>query len=226
MSAFDTTSKTFAAILLGLSLACCAGNLGSQTYTPKGETDFFRNLGKKPLVWEFSATLPVQPPEPEGLKLPEGLIPWGAAEQEIQYFFPKSFDLSCIESAGFDHDRYCSYTRDRNAQGPLKGAGMRCWHDQFYYYSYEFPPISFIRISKGIEDRLGPPTNTITGTVQNRMGATFDQEERTWDLPNVEVVIQKRGHAGNVTKGDVTISYKRLKEQLSEKDIKATPAPF
>ena len=41
-----------------------------------------------------------------------------------------------------------------------------------------------------------------------------------------EVVIQKRGHARHVTKGDVTISYKRLKEQLSEKDMKPIPAPF
>jgi hypothetical protein len=63
----------------------------------------------------------------------------------------------------------------------------------FYAYAATFPVDGFAAIRTILVKRLGAPTADVPGTVQNRMGATFEQETITWLLPHVRIQLMQRG---------------------------------
>jgi len=64
---------------------------------------------------------------------------------------------------------------------------------KFYAYFATFRAEAFDLVLAILVKRLGKPTSDVPGTVQNRMGATFDQQVVQWQLPHVRVEIQRRG---------------------------------
>jgi hypothetical protein len=64
---------------------------------------------------------------------------------------------------------------------------------RFYAYNATFSTDAFATIQQILTKRLGKPTTDTPGTVQNRMGATFQQEMVTWLLPHVRIDLIQRG---------------------------------
>jgi hypothetical protein len=89
---------------------------------------------------------------------------------------------------------------------------LRFKDGHFFAYSATFRVESFSQVKEALLKRLGAPVSDATGTVQNRMGATFEQESITWKLPHVVVSLTQRGTDVNTSL--LTGSYLPIAETL------------
>ena len=55
------------------------------------------------------------------------------------------------------------------------------------------PNSAWLLVTTALREKFGPPAATETGTVQNRAGATFEQEELTWRDADIYLTAKKRG---------------------------------
>ena len=86
-------------------------------------------------------------------------------------------------------------------------ADLRFYQDRFFAFSISFTPDSdYDFVLATMIQALGQPVHRETSTVQNRMGATFDQEQALWQTANVEVSLQKR--STKVDQGALLVTYK------------------
>jgi hypothetical protein len=70
---------------------------------------------------------------------------------------------------------------------------LRFKDGRFFGYAATFKVEGFSQVKEALVKRLGAPFSDSVGTVQNRMGATFEQETITWKLPHVAVTLTQRG---------------------------------
>lgn len=94
---------------------------------------------------------------------------------------------------------------------------------RFYEYNLEFNPGAFGFLMATLSQRLGKPTARKRTVVQNRAGASFDQEIVRWDMPNTTVHVFSPGPA-TVTEGTMVVSYKPIKRVVPS--AKPGRAPF
>jgi SecA-like ATPase subunit of protein translocation complex len=76
------------------------------------------------------------------------------------------------------------------------GTVLFLFNDEFFGYQIMMPEDGFSFVRATMERSLGAPTQSQPSTVHNRMGAEFDQLTLLWRLPEVDVVLTKRGDSG------------------------------
>lgn len=97
------------------------------------------------------------------------------------------------------------------------GPGIRIWDvlvetvgGTVEYVSFTFRYLDHMDMAELLKARYGAPTSVRDNTVQNRMGATFNQQVLEWSGPNVELVYESR--SGRVDEGAVTLTTRRWLE--------------
>lgn len=177
--------------------------------------------GKAPwgvrLRWFYAGS---EPPLGVGIRM----IPWGMSGSEVEDMLgeKKAFggwkgrQVWPLGEAGGGR----GWWADLGGDNPRDhGTTLLFIDGQFYAYSVEVPPARFDAIGAALTQSLGPPSASTSTTVQNRMGAEFDQEERAWDFEDVEVRLRKR--AERVTTGQLVVMYKPLAEGVATESAKA-----
>jgi hypothetical protein len=129
-------------------------------------------------------------------------------------------DLSGVTKCVFVGSRGFSYSSD-DEQLELDMGGS---HYASYTYSFSFVPDPKDHVPKlyrivlptgigamkdiveALTDKFGPPTNTSTGSVQNKLGARFSQRTYTWTNSASQIFVQ--GPWGEVE--DMVVIYRLL----------------
>jgi hypothetical protein len=97
------------------------------------------------------------------------------------------------------------------------------YHDnQFYKYRVSFGEFHFDYVADSLIRVLGRPATDLESTVQNRMGAEFDQRTLFWDLPKVSVYLSKR--MTTIDEGIMLVTYKPIGDVVPKE--KPGEAPF
>lgn len=93
----------------------------------------------------------------------------------------------------------------------------------FFRYLVTFAANDFDFIEGALSKALGAPATSEDGTVQNRLGAEFDQKTRIWKTKDVQVVLKKR--QSKVDEGALMVSYLPIAEKADAKKPEGE-APF
>jgi hypothetical protein len=192
-------------LLLLLALAPTLATPGSAQPPPKAPS---------------AATAPPEAPpaarEPAGLRLSKAdgaprLIAWGttASDYDAAYKGPiptiwmKGPRGETLSPAPYGWKPYFG------ADGRKLDATLSFYQDRFCSFSISFNPAAdFDFVLATMLEALGTPSTRTSGTVKNRMGAEFDQEEVLWELPNVDVFLSKR--SSKIDRGALDVTYKPL----------------
>lgn len=94
--------------------------------------------------------------------------------------------------------------------------------EQFYSYSILFTEEAFADTKKTLLGRLGKPKSDLPSTVENRMGAKFDQEIIIWETAHTRVMLIQRNPA-NLTKGALSVTYIPLEKAIPPEPTAEAP---
>ncbi len=147
--------------------------------------------------------------QPQGITLRGEMLKWGASQADAKAILlpQRSLDFYCSsEHAELPGVVFC-FTQPIVDFGDKTyySASLMFLNDKFYEYSVSFPTSRFIFIANTIEQRLGKPTKSEASEVQNRMGAKFEQMEKSWAFSETAVHIRLR--ASDITNGSLSITY-------------------
>ncbi len=165
--------------------------------------------------------------EPPGLLMRKGLIKWGVSQAEAR---KATEDVSSLRfSCGAEDPTgvvSCTWACcvDLGEETTKYFATLWFHHRRFFKYEVTFSPKKFPSLVEAFEKRLGAPEKNAQSTIQNRMGTTFDQEERQWRTKNTEVQIAKRGGHGKFDIGYFVVIYAPIMSEI--KSNNPAKAPF
>jgi hypothetical protein len=94
---------------------------------------------------------------------------------------------------------------------------------KFYAYSFTFPERVAEEVRASVAGRLGVAKRAEAGTVQNRMGATFNQLVSQWETSHVSLIFTLRTPS-DLTRGSLVAIYLPLAATLPA--TTPAPAPF
>jgi hypothetical protein len=97
-------------------------------------------------------------------------------------------------------------------------------NDRFYRVSGTFLSKNFTDATRSVIATFGKPTVHDVGTVKNRLGADFDQEEMGWVDDGDEITILYQKRAGDVETGHFSITSNKLEGEVQLPAPK--PPPF
>lgn len=96
-------------------------------------------------------------------------------------------------------------------------------HDErFYGYTIIFPGDAFEETKKALFARLGKPQSDLPSTVENRMGAKFDQAIIIWETAHTRVIMMQRSPA-NLNEGALSVTYIPLEKTIPPEPTAAAP---
>jgi hypothetical protein len=136
-------------------------------------------------------------------------VPWGATEKEAK----KIVDLNCVNIR--QNHRGCVSPFQLNGHeitpvfmflnGKLGGVSGR-----FKVEAYPDLRTAFV-------DKYGAPSSTERSTVQNKMGASFEQESLVWDGPTIYIHLTRL--SDTVTNGSFSVGTKNYFRTLDQEAI-------
>jgi hypothetical protein len=124
---------------------------------------------------------------------------WGSTEDLMTWQLGGKF--GCLQDACQVYDWLMDFGDPETELQPT----LFLHEGAFYRYLVTFAVADFDFIEGTLAKALGTPATSDDGTVQNRMGAEFDQKTRIWKTKDVEVVLKKR--ASKVDEGALMVSY-------------------
>jgi len=150
------------------------------------------------------------------------MIEWGATGREVEaslgedhYADWKGEDAWVLGTA-----KYGGWWADFGDDAPRAYPTTLFFIDgKFFRYFVDVQPERFELVETTLTKALGAPDNRESSTVQNRMGAEYDQEIRIWEFEEVDVHLVKR--AGKVTAGLLAVTYKPLAREVPEETAEA-----
>lgn len=165
-----------------------------------------------------------EPPEqsrtgaPTGVRLELGWLEWGDSIRAARGLSPQPEDTSSFRcstlflSAG---EEGCTMSRG----GADFGDGRRLvelffYRDRFYRWEMPLPPDRFDFIAGAMTKRLGKPKLDRVSTIQNRMGASFNQHEIVWSNSKTTTRLSMRGRGGSVDVGEVVMTFNPIAKEL------------
>ena len=101
---------------------------------------------------------------------------------------------------------------------------MKFINDRFYSYRVDFPNIRYPAVESALRSSLGKPSESQHDPVQNKMGASFDQEILLWNRKDVKVLSVMRNWS-NLQRGMMNVTYVPLEKTVPAEGAKAK-APF
>ena len=115
-----------------------------------------------------------------------------------------------------------SYKAETVAGAPVISAIYYFKADKLVRVNLSFATEDFLRIATALEERFGKPRATERPIIQNRAGATFENDVRSWRIGTDTVEVRK--YAGHVTDGvllydsqkAISGAKARTKQQASE----------
>lgn len=140
---------------------------------------------------------------PAGFKLADGsMLQWGYDQGQLRALSSNVFCLAddCI-------------AQSPSLPAPYTAATFMFYDRQFYKVFASFDPIKFEEIEESLIQALGKPKQRGVGTVQNAMGATFDQAMSLWDTGTVSIELMKRVH---VDTGSFTMTYLPIAKEVPQ----------
>jgi hypothetical protein len=168
-------------------------------------------------------------PPPTTTPVPPTVTPY-VWEQEPTSFHDMAF--------GWSEDFLPRRARCHNSDTGIPGAAERTCSAQNFsvgrasmMLSYRFSNAKFVEafgafasddyadVRTAFVGKYGPPTRSVTSTVQNRMGASFEQEVLTWDGPNVYIALNRFG--SNVTEGVFVVSTQSYRQAKDAANVSA-----
>jgi hypothetical protein len=93
---------------------------------------------------------------------------------------------------------------------------------KFFAFSLSFHENAFEDTKRTLLARLGKPKNDKPSTVQNRMGATFDQEVVEWKTAHTRVLLIQRSPS-DLTKGLLEVAHLPLETSLPPEPTASAP---
>jgi len=206
-------------LLIPLYLAGC-------TPIPDHHLDYHAALHREAVISQASVTYSpiedVPPPqkelvarsgEPEGIILRDQLLRWGASNHEAQGLVPTS-DFTCYQpGASLPGVLMCRVARAVTfGDGTSYNVTLMFYDNRLYGWYVNFDSDKFSFFADTMEKRLGKPTKTDGSTVQNRMGADFDQTVMEWELSQTKATVTRRSR--NVTQGEVEVLHTPISRQV------------
>lgn len=156
-------------------------------------------------------------------------LKWGMTKDEVASAFGRT-PVHCLDKNGPTTTCYTgelpkTWVMDFGDSFRWRLAPLLTFDQQGKWYSYwvSIDEGAYEDVRSALVGRLGAPVGHTASTVQNRMGATFDQEALRWAAKDVDVILLKR-RPDNLSEGMLMVTY----EPLSSK-IPAPPsakAPF
>lgn len=144
-------------------------------------------------------------------------VPLGASEADAVRTIPA---LNCQDFRG---DRMCTIGQTAAAAFPYGSA-----RPKNYIFSFRGDRLGIAMVVLATADvdgviaalmeKYGPPKSDDRGTIQNRMGATFDQRTATWVTPEGRIVATQR--ASKIDEGQITFTANWFLDEFA----KAAPA--
>ena len=114
---------------------------------------------------------------------------------------------------------------------PTSGASANTtllfFEDRFFSVVFDFDieevgaGAMFLELVEALEERLGPPAVDDSSTIQNRMGAEFDQRTVSWKTESVLVTMTFRGRT--LEKSRLTITYLPVAAEVPERPRLTAP---
>ncbi len=141
------------------------------------------------------------------------MLKWG--ESQAQLHERTSDVIECVERPESAGEQTC-VVMEAALPAPYTGAGsagFNFYDGKFYEVLALFSPSQFDDIEASLIDALGKPKQREVGTVQNRMGATFDQATSVWNTGTVSIYLMKRG-ALTVDKGTFNMTYLPIAKEV------------
>lgn len=184
----------------------------------KGGVDRYRLTGETQEIRKARIEWGMQQSEvSEMLKPPSGSKAY-EADKGLSCFSQKNGASSCYpnvsapwsadfgDSFQWSMDPYLQFTPD----------------GKFYSYHLSFHGNAFDDTKQALLARLGKPKEGKTSTVENRMGAKFDQEIMAWKGSHTLVLLVKRS-SSDLTKGLLQVTYTPLEKTLPPEPTGAAP---
>lgn len=159
------------------------------------------------------------------------MIEWGSTRGDVEeqlgvrsdVYNPREFictgNRTETQSCKLGNRGNGSWSADFGDDAPKTWETMLFFVDgRFFQYIVEVPPDRFDLVETALAKALGEPDKSESSTVQNRMGASFDQEVRIWEGKEVDVNLMKRA---TVTEGLLGVTFKPLAEEVPKKEAEA-----
>jgi hypothetical protein len=139
-----------------------------------------------------------------------GVLRFGASCQETKALIDKRMEHK--EDTLAKRHRQCLITSPVFSYQDLIGATnvdvfVRFYDDRLEDITLIFKASSYDTMASAFTERYGPPTTTKKETIQNRMGASFQNELLFWRGPNISILLQKYG--SKLDDGNATFVTKR-----------------
>jgi hypothetical protein len=182
--------------------------------------------------------------QPKGFRFKDGwLLEWETSAKLLTTHYPKQVkdnSVVCFDStrAGtlLPDQNYCLVRLDfdlvpelfihrepnPNDSGQDRGTiRLLYFHDRFYEANSPVPVENFDRLESSLVAVLGEPESRQASTVENRMGAKFDQLEAVWLAGNVVARLEKRG--AHVDSGSFSLTYTPIANEVPAEPTSKAP---
>lgn len=144
-------------------------------------------------------------------------VPFGASEQDLLQKHP---DFKCQKGPPLTGDRACLLTQKRGASYAGVGATVMVsfFSDKITHVTINFNSSEFDVVKGALIIKYGAPTTESSTSVSNRMGATFQNQQGTWDK-NDGLILEINKYAGEISKSSVHIYTKEDYEKFKGRKI-------
>jgi hypothetical protein len=166
--------------------------------------------------------------EPKGFRFSDGwLLEWKTSEASLTKHYRKRNDVTCDGNdcevtLAFDiiPDSFIHLDL-ADSEHAWCTVRLHYFHDQFYEADAHVPLEKFDALEASLMAALGEPDSRRPSTVENAMGAKFDQIEDSWRVGDVKVHLSKRDDT--VDRGKYTVTYSPIEQLIPPEPLPKAP---
>jgi hypothetical protein len=169
------------------------------------EQEFFRN-------WEAARS-----------RVRHELVSWGTDKADIIRTLAPSGLSVCVpagKAVELCRPRVLEWYADFGPNPPARSradASLFFFEGKFFQYSLSFGAQLFDFVRDTVMASLKAPTEKKSSTVQNRMGATFNQDEEVWRTEHTLVTVRRRSPQ-NLEEGEMVVIYLPIAMKVPKQD--------
>ena len=162
------------------------------------------------------------------LRVRHELLSWGTDKADIIRTLAPSGLPVCVpagQSLELCSPRVLEWSADFGPNAPGRSradASLFFFEGKLFKYSLSFGGQVFGFVCDTVAASLGTPTEKKSSTVQNRLGASFNQDESIWKTASTIVIVTRRS-PNNLEEGEMTVVYLPIAVKVPKQETGKAP---